>query len=113
MPDIDSETLAKYPFLSMINSMLKNVFSSGNETISTIKELNEWFIDRYGWGSNKTLSKIFKEDGYTKEIYNNYKSKITEGFNITFRNVDNNETEFCEFLNNLNDGKNIFVESEY
>jgi len=113
MPQLDSETLEKYPFLSMVESMLKNVFASGSGTISTIDELNTWFIDRHGWGDRKTLAKIFKDDKYTKDEYDKYKEKIDNGFNITFREVDNNESEMCEFLSGLNDGKTIIVESEY
>lgn len=112
MPEIDKETLVKYPYLKIVGDMLKIVFESGEESLTNIDELDKWFIDRYGWNDAKTLKKIFSEDKYTEEIYDNYKTRIENGFIITFKDVDYNEEEMNKFLNNLHDGENIIIEGD-
>jgi hypothetical protein len=111
MPDIDYETLAKYPFLKSVNKMINKVFESKN-VVTNINELDKWFIDYYGWSEMNTVEKICADDKYAKEKYNDYKSKLENGFNITFKDIDYNEEEMSRFLDGLDDGENIIVRCE-
>ena len=111
MSEIDKETLEKYPYLNMVGKMLKTVFDN-SQTLSTIEELNKWFIGYYGWSKVNTLEKIFEDDDNLKDKYNEYKNKIENGFNITFKDVDYDENSMSELLHDLHDGENIFVEGE-
>ena len=70
MPDVDKETLSKYPFIAtfpkMIESVLKFEGSCGETEEANIlhnkEEYDKYFMDRYGWSKTKTIHDII--DGF-------------------------------------------------
>ena len=107
IPEVDIETLEKYPYLKQISKTLKKIFSG--ETLKNLNELNEWFIERYGWRECNTVEKILEDDSDLVETYNNYKEKLEKDFIITFKEIGYDEEQMVKFLNDLNDGENIIV----
>lgn len=96
MPDVDKETLSKYPFIAtfpkMIESVLKFEGSCGETEEANIfhnkEEYDKYFTDRYGWSKTKTIHDIIEDDDYLKELYHKVIEYINDGFIIAEKRVD-------------------------
>lgn len=96
MPDVDKETLSKYPFIAvfpkMIESVLKFEGSCGETEEANIfynkGEYDKYFMDRYGWSKTKTIHDIIDDDDYLKELYHKIIKYINDGFIIAEKRVD-------------------------
>lgn len=96
MPDVDKETLSKYPFIAtfpkMIESVLKFEGSCGETEEANIfhnkEEYDKYFMDRYGWSKTKTIHDIIEDDDYLKELYHKVIEYINDGFIIAEKRVD-------------------------
>lgn len=96
MPDVDKETLSKYPFIAtfpkMIESVLKFEGSCGETEEANIfhnkEEYDKYFMDRYGWSKTKTIHDIIDDDNYLKELYHKVIEYINDGFIIAEKRVD-------------------------
>ena len=57
IPELDAETLAKYPFLKGIKGYINTVISSDSscyetdeaEIFETVEELQKYFLEEYSW----------------------------------------------------------------
>lgn len=65
--------------------------------------LKHYFLDDYGYDD---FNEMLEEEG---DRYNNYLEKIKAGYCIAFLSVDYDNEEFMEFIEKLNDGKNIII----
>lgn len=120
MPEFDKETLNKYPFLKNYGNLLEQslLVEGSNETtegeiIRTKEELDEWFIDRYGWYEVNTIEKLI-EDEYYKDAYEFYAKYISDGFNLLMKSVDYDDYYCSNLIRSLatdNDGF-IILEDE-
>ena len=120
MPEIDKETLEKYPFLAKFNEMIKNLITSVSENysydesvdvIENIKDLEDYIFDQYGYGDLDTLDKLFAEDDWVKELYNELKGYLNKGYTVVLKDVSYYNDGVREMLWSLNDGENIIVKS--
>lgn len=116
-PDIDEETLEKYPFLEGYMKLVEKVlFAEGNgetakgEKISTIGEYKKWVINEYGWGERDTFAKILKEDKYLKDKYDECKEYLKDNYNLIIKSVDYNDNLLNEIIHELaKDNKNFII----
>lgn len=107
LPEIDAETLKKYPMLSCFNMLVETalfVKSDYNDTtagkkITTKDELDAYFLEYYCW--NSTLEETFEEDGYVKEQYDKCLSAIERGCNILIKSVDYSDDTISSMLRAL------------
>lgn len=100
LPQIDKDTLIKYPFLKGYSEMVEKVlFTEGDsdttagEKISTVEDYNDWFINQYGWRSS-SVEDILEEDNGLQEIYDKCIKYLEDNFNIIMKSVDYSDT-FC------------------
>ena len=99
-PELDTETLAKYPFLKGIKGYINTVISSDSscyetdeaEIFETVEELQKYFLEEYSWW-NKYRQLSFEEllsedeDDEFTTTYNRCKEKIEAGYKIAIRSV--------------------------
>lgn len=96
MPDVDKETLSKYPFIAVFPKMIESVLKfegSCEETeeaniFHNKEEYDKYFMDRYGWSKTKTIHDIIDDDDYLKELYHKIIKYINDGFIIAEKRVD-------------------------
>lgn len=112
IPEVDKQVLEQYPFIKNYIANLEKLLVGSNENITTIEELNEYYIRQYSWGNCNTLEKILEDEEYILKHYNEYKNKIENDYHITFREVDHSDEYTGDMLKSLNDGINFIVESE-
>jgi hypothetical protein len=112
MPDVDKKVLEQYPFIKNYVKMLEKVLVGDSENITTIEELNTYFVNRYRWSKCNTLEKILEDDEHLQETYEEYKNKILDNYNITFKEVDYNDEHTSEILGSLHDGMNFIVKGD-
>lgn len=95
-PQIDKETLERYPFIAVYQKIADNMIFSGgeedNETndgniVSTIKELDEYFVEEYGWGNCNTIEKILDDEQYLGK-YKTCADYINKGYKILLKYID-------------------------
>lgn len=119
LPELDEETIAKYPFLKNYGKLIEKVlFTEGdNETSSgevarTKEEYDKWFFDRYGW--RNTSLKDLLEDRWLKERYTKAIEYLDKGFNILSKDVDYNDEYCSNMLKELaNDEDNFIILEDY
>lgn len=116
LPEIDEDTLRKYPFLKNYGKLIEKVlFTEGdNETTCgtvsrTKEEYDKYFIDYYGWRENNTVESILEDDDYLVSIYNKAIEYIEKGFNILSKSVDYNDTYCSNMIRELAEDKDNFV----
>lgn len=116
LPEIDEETLKRYPFLKNYGKLIETVlFTEGDNdttagTVSRTKEeYDENFISEYGWRDNTTVESILKDDDYLVDMYNKSIEYLEKGFNILDKRVDYNDTYCQNMIRELAEDKENFV----
>ncbi|MCM1500682.1 MAG: hypothetical protein NC124_19645 [Clostridium sp.] len=116
LPEIDEDTLAKYPFLKNYGKLIEKVlFTEGDNdttagTVSRTKEeYDKNFIDEYGWKKDQTLEDILQDEEWLTNRYNKAIEYLEKGFNILDKSVDYNDTYCQNMIRELAEDKNNFV----
>lgn len=113
IPEVDKKTLEQYPFIKNYVNMLEKALIGDSDIIKSLKELDDHFIEQYGWGEYNTIEKILSDDEYLLESYNKYKARLEDNYNIVIKSVDNSDESTHIILEGLHDGTNFIVEGEY
>ena len=120
LPEIDEETLDRYPFLKGYEEFIKSaLFEDGEgrscwetdagDVYHNIEDWNEYILGNWGWRREQTLEDILKDDDYLTNMYNETKAYLEKGYNIMTKNVDYSD-EYCySMLRSLNDGENFII----
>lgn len=115
MPEIDEETLKRYPFLKAYQRAIDGIIScKSNDTstatvIKTKEEYNEYFIERYGWKREITLEDIFEDDEYAKEIYDKVSEYFNKGYAILCKNIDYNDDGLMSLIDAIAKDNEDFI----
>lgn len=117
LPEIDEETIAKYPFLRGYEKLLEKVLFTENdscetdagEAFKTKEEWDEHFIEENGWRDAKTVEKILEDDEYLADYYNEVVSYLEKGFNILDKSVGYSDGYCSRMLYELAQDKENFV----
>lgn len=116
LPQIDKETIDKYPFLVNYSKLIEKVlFTEGDNDATAGKKIltkEEWdnhFLDYYGWGDYDTIEKIIEDDDSLAERYNNAIKYIEDGFVILKKEVDHNDTYCSNIMYELAEDKENFI----
>ena len=94
LPEIDRETIEKYPFLSCYKKVLKKAIygSDGSyettetEVFENAENLQRHFLEDYGYG-RQTFDELCKEDSYVESMYDKCIEKLKEGYKILIKDV--------------------------
>ena len=116
LPEIDKETLVKYPFLKNYGKLIETVlFTEGdNDTTAgvvsrTKEEYDKNFVSEYGWKKDSTVESILEDDDYLTDMYNRVVEYLEKGFNILDKRVDYNDTYCSNMIKELAEDKENFV----
>lgn len=116
LPEIDEETLAKYPFLKNYGKLIEKVlFTEGDNdttagTVSRTKEEYEAnFVSTYGWKRDMTLQDVLEDDEWLTDRYNKAIEYLEKGFNILDKSVDYNDSYCQNMIEELAEDKDNFV----
>ena len=116
LPEIDEETLTKYPFLKNYGKLIETVlFTEGdNDTTAgvvsrTKEEYDKNFVSEYGWKKDSTVESILEGDDYLTDMYNRAVEYLEKGFNILDKRVDYNDTYCSNMIKELAEDKENFV----
>ena len=114
-PEIDRETLDKYPLLKHYKKLIEKIlFTEDNldttegEVCCTKEELDEYMLDNYGW-RNSTLEEILEDDDYLTNLYNDALKYIEDGFNILCKQVGYDNTYFYDMVESLAEDEENFI----
>lgn len=119
MPELDNETLHKYPWLKGYGELLEKTLLAEGDCSDTTKgkiaktkeELDQLFIDRYGWGNDKSVEDVIAHDDEGMyERYEEMRKHVENGFNILFKNIDNDDDVYMIILANMaKDNENLVI----
>ena len=116
LPEIDEETLTKYPFLKNYGKLIETVlFAEGdNDTTAgvvsrTKEEYDKNFVSEYGWKKDSTVESILEDDDYLTDMYNRAVEYLEKGFNILDKRVDYNDIYCSNMIKELAEDKENFV----
>ena len=110
LPEIDEETIKKYPFLKNYNDMMKNLllfktrWTSAGDICKTEDEVNNYLLDNYLYDTIEELKEDFGE-----ELYNKMIKYVNDGYNILFKDVDYNDKGFIDVLEEISQDNDSFV----
>ena len=113
-PEIDEDTLKKYPFLKSYGMLIEKVLFAGDdldttegEVCCTKEDFNEYIMDNYGW-RNSTLEEILEDNDYLT-LYNDALKYLKEGFNILCKQVGYDNTYFYDMVESLAEDEENFI----
>ena len=116
LPEIDEETLTKYPFLKNYGKLIEKIlFTAGDnetsegEVCRTKEEYDKYFVNRYGWKKDNTVESILEDDDCLFNMYNKVIEYLGKGFNILDKNVDYSDTYCSNMFYELAKDKENFV----
>ena len=115
LPEIDEDTLNKYPFLNNYGRLIENILfaedhldTTAGEVCFTKEDLDEYIIDNYGW-RNSTLEEILEGEDYLTDLYNDALKYLEKGFNILCKQVGYDNTYFYNMVEELAKDEDNFV----
>ena len=100
--EIDTETLSKYPFLTMYEDIVKEIIFGDDgddetynvETIKTEDQLKEYCVKEYGWyyrtndkNNEIDFSFLYANDEETTECFDEFKKYLDNGYSILMKEV--------------------------
>lgn len=110
IPEIDEETINKYPFLKNYSSMIDKLllteteYTSKGNIFKTKDEIEKYMLWHYDCD---TIEELKEEIG--EELYNKFMKYINDGFNILFKNVDYNDECFVYMIKQVTEDNDDFV----
>ena len=120
-PQIDSETIAKYPFLKYLDTIMEEVFFGSDGSYETsesiissdVKELQEYFLKDYGWNSS-SFNELYDEDEYVRAYYDKCEEKIKKGYKILAKDVgyDDFRGKLFDILGSIDSDDFIMLKGE-
>ena len=116
MPEIDEETLKRYPFLKAYQRAIDGIIycksddTSAATVIKTKEEYDKYFMERYGWSKTQTINDIFEYDDYAKEIYDEVSEYFNKGYAILCKTIDYNDEGLISLINDIaKDNKDFII----
>ena len=115
IPEIDEDTIKKYPFLKNYSKMVERMLLTSTERtnagkiLKTEEEANEYLLKEYYCDSIEEL----KED--MGEKYDNIINYIREGYSVLVKDVDYCDESIIEMIKQLTNefGKDFVVIHDY
>lgn len=105
---IDKDILEKYPYLSIVQEVIKGIFDDPTDCISSIEEANEFFMDRYAY-NEKTIEELLESDDWYKLLYDKIIHHIKSGLAISAISIDHEDSFKYAMLKKLDDGNNCII----
>lgn len=119
-PDIDEDTLKKYPWIKSCIDLIENVLlTDGDETdegtlVKTEEELVKAFIDRYGSYKDKTIDDVVAHDDEGMyEQYQNMLNYIKNGYGILFKDIDYDDIAYQNVIKNMASAGDVVIIEEW
>lgn len=115
IPEIDEETLKRYPFLKAYQRAIDGIIScESNDTsaatvIKTKEEYDKYFVERYGWSKTPTIKDILKDEPGLKEIYNKVVDYFSKGYSIFCKNIGYNDDSLTSLIETIAEDNENFV----
>lgn len=118
LPEFDEETLRKYPILKNYGNIIEKVLFTGGggydsetsagEVFRTKEEWDQFILRQYGW-RDATLEKIFEDEDYSIDSYNEEIEYLENGFNLLYKSVDYNDSYCDSVIRELAEDNDNFV----
>lgn len=108
-------------YMCRINSVLEAMLSKTSEDwmdtregriVSTEEELNEVFMSEYAY-FHETLEDYLSKKPKMKEVYDTAIQKISDGYKILVKEIDNCDSDMIEFIEELSDDENFILLSRH
>lgn len=108
--EVDEDTLKKYPWLKGYSELVERALLAEGDYSDTNKgtivrnqdELDSEFIEKYGWCDDKTVEDVISHDDEGMyEMYQNMLNHINNGFNILFKDIDNNDSVYQNIIRDM------------
>lgn len=117
LPEIDEDTLKKYPILKNYSKLLEKALfaeseygeTTAGEVYRTKEDWDEHFVDYWGWKDLNTPEKIIEDDPDLKDYYDNVIEYLEKGFNILYKQVDYCDDYCFNMIKELAEDKDNFV----
>lgn len=116
LPEIDEETLAKYPFLKNYRKLIEKALFTDDDydtTVGTVsrtkEEYDDYFVSEYSWKNHVSLEEILKDDTYLVEIYNAAIEHLGKGFNILSKSIGYDNEQCISMIEQLAEDKENFI----
>lgn len=114
-PQIDEETLARYPFIRLYAKMIEGIVSCENcedtkkgKVFAKKEEYDKWFLDYHGW-ADKTLEEILEEEPGLKKAYDKVIKYFEDGFSILHKDIDRNDDGLMDLIDTIGEDNEDFV----
>lgn len=116
MPEIDEETLKKYPFIKTYPKMIESVLNSEAdcgetepaEYLKTVEDVKEYVKDEFCY-SGKTFEEITAFDKEARDMFDEYVPYIEKGYGIAVKTVSYSDEATSNILMALANNNDSFI----
>lgn len=112
-PEIDEDTVSKYPYLGNFKSIAYNLIKNGSldpwcqyqdpgDVICEVEDLERYYQDKCWHGD-------FRDDEYYFKKFNIAKQYLNDGYKLITRRIDDANEDIINLINDMDDGENFIV----
>ena len=94
IPEFDSETISKYPCVKVLVPLIEAIMyaesdydTSAGDVVTSVEELNNYLVDRYGWKDRNTIEKLIEDEDVSDFEYTKYIEEINSGHSLLFKEI--------------------------
>lgn len=94
IPEFDSETVSRYPCVKVLVPLIEAIMrsesdydTSAGDIVTTVEELNNYLVDRYGWKDRNTIEKLIEDEDVSDFEYTKYVEEINAGQSLLFKEI--------------------------
>ena len=113
---IDEETLAKYPFLNCLKSIIESIIEASDvwetdpaRVFTTKRDYEKYFLtERYKYAGD-SVNKIFESSNVAKEEYESVMKYIGLGFSVMIKSIGNSDEILKEIIDGVSTNNDKFL----
>lgn len=116
IPQIDVETLSKYPFLKSYQKMIDGIVSCKNyedtrpgKVYKTKDDYDKLFVSYHRWGDKDTVDKILEDEPSLRKGYERAIEYIANGYAILEKSIDNCDDGLMNLIHTIAEDNEYFV----
>jgi len=72
-------------------------------------EFDNWIIESESWCGAKTIEDVFKNYGYSKELYDKARPYFEQGFVLFRKNISYDDVALVDLIGNISESTDDFV----
>ena len=93
--------------LNKVLDMEGNYETTQAERVDSVKELNDYYLDSYGFDKDQTISELLEDNPWESESYGRARAALDDGYHVAFKNIAYGDESTKTMLDLLKDAGDL------